>query len=175
MRVALDRVGSLVAVLALVAFPLTACAPFSTACSAVGYVSAITITFSPDRISTLDPASLQYRSCQDGACQEGHLPLSPQLVAPPISPSAASHPAMPSPGAVPQTFAIVNPPTLTTSPVDLTVWGKTTDGQPVGPLHATITPKVDYPDGPYCGQRITGGVRWDLAGLHVPVPQEPSG
>ncbi|MEA5454800.1 hypothetical protein SPF06_08710 [Sinomonas sp. JGH33] len=161
MGVARIRVGLLATVLALAALPLTACLPFSTACPAVGYVSAISISIAPERIVTLDPDSLEYRACQDGACREAPLQLGPRLVSAPLPPSASPRPPASGPA-----LAFATPPQFTASPAGLTVSGTTVQGESVGPLHVTITPKVDYPDGPTCGQRITAAVRWDLSGLH---------
>ena len=170
MGVTWSRIGPLLAVLMLAVVPLTACAAPGV-CSAVGYVSGISIGIAPDRISTLALDSLSYRACQDGECREGPLKLLPlPTQATPATPGGSA-PAIPSriasaDATAVERFALVAPPAVTTSPVDLTVSGRTTHGEDVGPLHATIAPKVDYPDGPNCGQRITATAHWDLTGLH---------
>lgn len=141
---------------AFAAGPLSACQG-PVACPMIAAAPFVTLHISPDRASTLDPASVTATACQDNGCHGGPFELSDEQ-----PPTAGTGPAVP-PGKV----GHIDMRSLTETPIDLTVSAHDLTGRPLGEYRLQFAPSVDYPWGTTCPRVIIAAATWDNAGLRA--------
>ncbi|MFC8039832.1 hypothetical protein ACFUOZ_10805 [Paenarthrobacter sp. NPDC057355] len=141
---------------------LSACADVPVACPAIGHIAAVSLTVTADYVNQV--GSLRLKACQDAACTEKDLMLNPGAVTSDekCTPDGVCS-ATSSPDGTLQGF--VELPSLSESPMEVTVSGVSKTGAALPVRTVSFTPRGSYPYGEKCGRVISAGVVLDTEGL----------
>lgn len=141
---------------------LSACADVPVACPAIGHIAAVSLTVTADYADQV--GSLRLKACQDGACTEKDIMLNPGAVTSDetCTPDGVCS-ATSSPDGTLQGF--VELPTLSESPMEVTVTGTSKAGVALPVRTVSFTPRRAYPYGEQCGKFISAGVVLAADGL----------
>jgi hypothetical protein len=153
---------------------LSGCETFEAGCPSIAQAPGVSVTVAAGYAAAV--RELNVKACQDGACKAAKL----ELIAGTTSVDQGCSPAVEAPGGYgygPDSVcsATSKPdgtkrglhqlPELSESPMDVTVSGTLSNGNPLPVRTLRFTPDGNYPFGEQCGRFVSASVVLDGAGL----------
>lgn len=143
----------------------TGCGPEAAGCPAIAQATAVSVTVTAGYAPVVD--MLHVKACQDGACKEGDVGLTPGSAS---IDQGCTREGVCSATASPDgtKIGMLSLDTLTESAMAVTVSGTAADGAALPVRTLEFRPRANYPFGEQCGKFVTASVVLDRDGLRGP-------
>lgn len=143
----------------------TGCGPGAAGCPAIARATAVSVTVTAGYAPVVE--RLHVKACQDGACKEGDVGLTPGSTS---IDQGCTREGVCSATASPDgtKVGMLSLDTLTESAMAVTVSGTAADGAALPVRTLEFRPRANYPFGEQCGKFVTASVVLDRDGLREP-------